>query len=319
MKLISICIPCYNEESNIEAIYGKICEVVSVYKGKYDFEFIFADNDSKDLSQTIIRKLAYEDKRVKGIFNTRNFGPVKSNRNSLLHANGDAVISIVCDFQDPPELIPEFIKKWEEGKLVVCGQKTTTDEQGIKKYARKLYYKIIKNMAEVNQYEQVTGFALYDRRVIEAIRKFDNPNIALRYVLSYIGYSVELIPYNQPCRRAGKSSYNINRYFDFAITSLVDTSYMPIRIMTILGFMLSCCSFIAGVVYLIYKLVNWNTFAAGVAPILIFILFFSAFILFFMGILGEYIVAISKQVNHYSSAFVKEYINFGGKEDDKEA
>lgn len=315
MKRISICIPCYNEELNIRPLYEKLQEVLAIYKDTYEFEFIFADNDSSDASRDILRALTNEDKRVKAIFNTRNFGPVASNRNSLLSASGDAVITIVCDFQEPPELITEFIRLWEMGNLVVCGQKSVTAEHGFKKYARKIYYKIIKNVSDVKQYEQVTGFALYDRKVIEDVRRYNDPNVALRHVLAEIGYPVTLVPFKQSERRAGKSSYNISRYFDFAISSLVNTSFFPIRLVTVLGLIAAVVSFLVGCVYLIYKLVFWDSFALGMAPVLIGMCFLGAVQLFFLGIIGEYVAAIMRKVNDRPAVFELERINFDSKED----
>lgn len=315
MKKISICIPCYNEELNIRPLYDKLQEVLNIYKNTYEFEFIFADNDSSDASRDILRSLANEDKRVKAIFNTRNFGPVASNRNSLLSASGDAVITIVCDFQEPPELITEFIRLWEMGNLVVCGQKSVTAEHGFKKYARKIYYKIIKNVSDVKQYEQVTGFALYDRKVIEDVRRYNDPNVALRHVLAEIGYPVTLVPFKQSERRAGKSSYNISRYFDFAISSLVNTSFFPIRLVTVLGLIVAVVSFLVGCVYLIYKLVFWDSFALGMAPVLIGMCFLGAVQLFFLGIIGEYVAAIMRKVNDRPAVFELERINFDSEED----
>ncbi len=314
MKIISICIPCYNEELNIVPMYKKLLDVLSVYKNKYNFEIIFADNSSTDNSRSILRLLASEDKRVKAIFNTRNFGPVASNRNSILSASGDAVITIVCDFQDPPQLLPEFITLWEQGNLVVCGQKVKSKENILKKCARSIYYKIIKHISEIQQYEQVTGFALYDRSVIEDIRRFDNANVALRHVLSYIGYPVRLVPYEQPKRRAGKSSYSMAKYFDFALTSLINTSFKPIRIVTILGMFASCISFLLGVIYFIYKLLHWNTFPIGIAPLLIGIFLISSIILFFLGLIGEYIIAVLKQTERHPSVFELERLNFDQEE-----
>lgn len=315
MKRISICIPCYNEELNIRPLYEKLQEVLAIYKDTYEFEFIFADNDSSDASRDILRALTNEDKRVKAIFNTRNFGPVASNRNSLLSASGDAVITIVCDFQEPPELITEFIRLWEMGNLVVCGQKSVTAEHGFKKYARKIYYKIIKNVSDVKQYEQVTGFALYDRKVIEDVRRYNDPNVALRHVLAEIGYPVTLVPFKQSERRAGKSSYNISRYFDFAISSLVNTSFFPIRLVTVLGLIAAVVSFLVGCVYLIYKLVFWDSFALGMAPVLIGMCFLGAVQLFFLGIIGEYVAAIMRKVNDRPAVFELERINFDSEED----
>lgn len=316
MKKISICIPCYNEELNIRNLYNKLQEVLEVYKDVYSFEFVFADNNSSDNSRNILRDLASEDKRVKVIFNTRNFGPVASNRNGILSATGDAIVTIMCDLQEPPELIKNFISIWENGSLVVCGQKKNSEEKGIKKLARRIYYGIIRNVSDIEQYDQVTGFALYDRKVIEDVRRYNNHNVALRHVLAEIGYPVTLVPFKQEERKAGKSSYNMSRYFDFAITSLVNTSFFPIRLLTTSGLCVAIVSFIIGCVYLIYKLFNWNSFDVGIAPVLILVCFLGSVQLFFLGIIGEYVASIMKKVNDRPAVFEIERINFGSEEED---
>lgn len=310
MKKISICIPCYNEELNIRPLYEKLQEVIGTISTLYEYEFIFTDNASTDNSRNEIRALAKEDKRVKAIFNTRNFGPVASNRNGLLNASGDAIITIMCDFQDPPELIPQFIQLWESGSSVVCGQKIKSSEHGLKKIARKIYYTIIENVSTTTQYNQVTGFALYDRKVMEAVRRYNDHNIALRHVLADIGYPVTFVPYTQPARRAGKSSYNIRRYFDFAITSLINTSFFPIRMVTVLGMCTAIISFLFGCLYFVNKLLHWDSFALGIAPVLIGMFFLGSVQLFFLGIIGEYIAAVLRKVNDRPAVFELERINF---------
>lgn len=310
MKKISICLPCYNEELNIEPMSLAIKEIMNHYAGIYEYEIIFADNCSTDSSREVLRELASHDNHVKVILNTRNFGPVASNRNGILSASGDAVITMVCDFQDPPELIKEFIAIWEKGNLIVAGQKIQCEEKGLKKLARSVYYKIIDKLSDTKQCEQVTGFAIYDRKVVEGIRCFDDANIALRHVIAKLGYPIYLIPYTQRERKAGKSSYNLLRYLDFSITSLVNTSYYPLRLVTITGCVTSLFSLLIGIIYLIYKILYWEHFQTGMAPIVIGMFFLGSIQLFTLGMIGEYIVAISKKINGYSNVYELERINY---------
>lgn len=308
-KKISICIGCYNEEKNIELLYAKILEIMEQV-ANYDFELIFSDNNSTDLSQEVLRKICKKDKRVKAIFNTRNFGASRSGKNAMFSASGDAVIGLACDFQEPPELIIDFIQSWEAGNAITLGQKVTTQEKGIRALCRKLYYKIISFFSDIKQYKQVTGFGIFDKKIIEKIKEFNEPDMAMRHILAELGYKMILIPYTQNKRRAGKSSFNLWRYFDFSINSLVRTSKFPLRIATILGTLISFVSFIVGLIYLVVKIINWNLFSTGIAPILIGIFFMGSIQLLFVGLLGEYIGVIFTKTSNHPFIVESERINF---------
>lgn len=308
-KKISICVGCFNEEANIEPLYKKIIEVMENVE-KYDFELIYSDNDSTDKSQEILRNICRHDERVKAIFNTRNFGASRSGKNALFAASGDAVIGLACDFQEPPELIPTFIQSWEKGNLITLGQKLSTREKGIKALCRKLYYKIIDSFSEVRQYSQITGFGIFDKKIIAEIKELNEPDMAMRHILAELGHRAILIPYMQNKRRAGKSSFNMWRYLDFSINSLIRTSKFPLRIATVLGFFISIISFLIGMIYFVIKLINWDSFSIGIAPIIIGIFFMGSIQLLFIGLIGEYIGAIFIKTNNHPIVFENERINF---------
>lgn len=308
MKKISICICCFNEQENVEAMYEVVKKQMETIS-KYNFEIIFADNASTDNTQQILKKLAAMDKRVKVILNNRNFGAARSGWNCVRHSSGDAMITLACDFQDPPELIPEFIKYWEEGEVAVILQKVKSKENKIKYLFRRAYYKIITIFSEIPQYEQVTGAGLYDKQIVEQFKKLD-ATVSYRHLMAEFGYPVKLIPFIQPKRKAGKSSYNIARYFDFAMNSLVTTSTTPLRIATIIGTTTSIISFLIGVVYLIYKLVYWNSFSAGIAPMVISVFFLGSIQILFIGLIGEYIANIIGKLSKTPIVVEKELINF---------
>lgn len=309
MIKISVVVPCYNEEENIQDSYNLLKKVFTKIP-QYDYEFIFADNDSLDKSQEILREIASKDHKVKVILNNRNFGPECSTINAMYSATGDAVVLVTCDRQDPYELIPEFISKWENGEKVVWGQKTASKESWLMYQVRSLYYKIIKQVSSVKQYSHVIGYGIYDKSVIEEIRQSKDPNPILRNVIPNLGYKPLLIPYTQRNREKGKTTYNFFSYFDTAINSLIHTSTIPMKIMVHLGLCFSLLSFFVGIVYLIYKLTHWDTFSAGVAPMIILFSFFVSLQIFFLGIIGEYLLAVLDRVSFTKNVVEKERINF---------
>lgn len=309
MKKISVCIACYNEEKNIVNTYNRVSNVLKALE-KYDYEIIIADNDSQDNSKEILRKLAQVDKHVKVIINMKNFGPSRSGKNCCYSATGDAIICMPCDLQEPPELIPEFVKYWEEGHLIVWGQKSKSKESLIKHTCRALFYKIIDYFSDSPQYKQTTGYGIIDKSVYAVIKELDEPYMAMRHLVAELGYPVKFIPYTQERRAEGKSSYNLWRYFDFAITSLVRTSRTPLRLATVIGSICSVVSFIIGIVYLVYKLLYWNSFATGVAPMVIAVLFLGSVQLMFIGIIGEYLGVVLDKVTKRPLVIEKERINF---------
>ena len=307
MKKISFVIACYNEVGNIEELVNRLIKVMS--KEKYEYEIIFADNASDDGTQDVLRKLASEDKRIKVILNNRNYGPGRSPRNAFRHVSGDVVIGLAADLQDPPELVPEFIREWEKGYKLVYGQKVASDE-GIIKYAlRSLYYNIINFFSEVPRYKHLSGITLHAKDVLDEMLSADE-DITFRYLIAEMGYPVKLIPYRQNKRKSGKSSYNINRYFNFAINTLISTSTIPLRVATVFGcFMVGIC-FIVGIVYLVMKLKYWNRFSTGIAPMLIGIFFLGSVQILFIGLIGEYIGAILRKLTKQMPVIEKELINF---------
>lgn len=314
MKKISIGIPCYNEEENIELMYHAIKKIMDDYvsMGKYDYEILFEDNCSVDNSEKILREISQNDTRVKVILNQTNCGPLRSGTNCMKNISGDAYISIPCDFQEPPEMIPKFIKIWEQGNPIVWGQKVKSKESNIKYFLRNIYYGVIDVFSDDKQLKQVTGFGIMDRTVVDAIlpTKIQDPEIAVRHLVVKLGYDVVLIPYEQQERKRGSSSYNLSKYYNFAITSLCNTSIKPLRLMTLIGMITGCVSMIIAVVYFVYKLVNWNGFSLGVGPIVIGMFFIGSVQLFCLGILGEYVGVLLRKVTNEALVIEKERINF---------
>lgn len=312
MKHISIMTPCYNEEGNIMNIYQAVKEQFDKLP-QYTYEHIFIDNYSTDKSRDILRELASKDKNVKVILNAMNFGPNRSGTYGMLQGTGDALICIVCDLQDPPEMIPTFLQKWEEGYKVVMGQKTSSKENPLMYGIRKLYYKIMASLSETEHLTNVTGYGLFDKEVLDTIKWMDDPDPYIRGLVTQLGYKWCLVEYTQESRKVGKSSYNFSRYFDFAITGLTHVSRKPLRIATLLGFFMSGASLIIAIVFLILKIVNWNDFQNGTAPILIGVFFLGSVQLAFIGVLGEYIGAILTKVTKRPMVVEEERINFDTK------
>ena len=308
-KHISVMTPCYNEEGNIINLYNAVKAQFNKLP-QYSYEHIFIDNYSTDCSRDILRELAQKDKNVKVILNARNFGPNRSGSYGMLQATGDALICIVCDLQDPPELIPQFLEKWEAGYKVVLGQKLKSKESPLMFQVRKLYYKIINWLSETPQYEGVTGYGLFDKEFLNTMRWMDDPDPYIRGLVPDLGYKTYLLKYTQNKREHGKSSYNFSRYFDFAITGVTHVSKKPLRIATLAGLIMSVLSFIIALLYLILKLIFWNSFAMGTAPILIGMFFLASVQLAFIGVIGEYIGAILTRVTKRPMVVEEERINF---------
>lgn len=309
MKHISVMTPCYNEEGNIQNIYQ---EVKKQFDGlpQYTYEHIFIDNCSTDMSRQILREMANKDKNVKVILNARNFGPNRSGTYGMLQATGDALICIVCDLQDPPEMIPIFLQKWEEGYKVVMGQKTKSKENFLMFQVRKLYYKIMELLSETEHLENVTGYGLYDKEVLKTIRWMDDPDPYIRGLVTELGYKWCLVEYTQRKREKGKSSYNFNSYFDFAITGLTHVSKKPLRIVTLAGISMSVASFIFAIIYLVMKLIYWDSFKMGMAPVLIGMFLLGSGQLACIGVIGEYIGAILTRITKRPMVIEEERINF---------
>ncbi|MBV6396469.1 MAG: putative glycosyltransferase [Anaerolineales bacterium] len=308
MKKISIVTPCFNEEENLEEFYARIRDVMS--GEKYEYEHILIDNGSTDRSPAILRKLAEADKRVKVIINTRNFGHIRSPYHAMLQATGDAAIGMASDFQDPPERIPDFIEKWEQGYKVVVGVKGHSRESGVVYFLRTVYYRILQKLSDVPLIEHFTGFGLYDRQVIDALRALNDPYPYFRGIVADLGFERAQIEFEQPLRKRGLSKNNFYTLYDLAMLGIVGYTKIPLRIAAMLGFCASAVSFLAGLVYLVYKLLFWQQFSLGSAPIVIGLFFLGSVQLLFLGIVGEYIGAIYTQVMHRPLVVEKERINF---------
>lgn len=314
MKTISIVVPCYNEEENVEAMADALREVFKKQLPGYGYEIIFIDNDSKDKTREIIRRLCDEDRNIKGIFNAKNFGQFNSPYYGMLQSSGDCTILVACDFQDPLEMIPKFVAGWEEGYRIVIGIKTSSKENKIMYWLRGCYYKLIKRFSDVEQIEQFTGFGLYDRKFINVLRELDDPTPFLRGIVAELGFKRKEIEYEQPKRRAGKTSNNFYSLYDAAMLSITSYTKAGLRLATFIGMAVSAISAVIGVIYLILKLIFWDNFPAGMAPLLIVTCFLGSLQLFFIGLIGEYIMTINGRVKKRPLVVEDERINFDSAE-----
>ncbi len=310
--------PCYNEEANVREIYEAVKRIFAALP-QYRYEHIFIDNASKDNTATILRDIAAQDHNVKVIFNTRNFGHIRSPYYGLLQCRGDAVIGIVCDFQDPPELIPQFLQKWEQGNKIVLTVKIGSDESRIMFTLRSAYYHLVKRLSDIELIPNATGSGLFDHDVIESLRKIDDPYPYFRGLLADIGYPIATIAYHQPARRRGLTKNNFYTLYDIAMLGITNHSKVPLRLATMAGFAMSAISLLVALGYLVAKLTFWAHFAMGVAPVLIGLFFFSSVQLFFIGILGEYIGAIHTQVQKRPLVIEKQRLNFEADATDDQA
>lgn len=309
MKLISVVTPCFNEEENVEPLYEKIRAQFAALP-QYRYEIIFIDNASTDHTVEKIKGIATRDRNVKLIVNARNFGHIRSPMYALLQARGDAVIGMASDFQDPPELIPQFIAKWEEGFRVVVGVKPKSRETLPMFLLRRLYYWGIGRISETKLIPNFTGFGLYDRSLIEIVRNIDDPYPYFRGLISEIGFDYAAIPFEQPRRVRGVTKNNFYTLYDMAMLGITSHSKVPLRLATMAGFSLAFLSLIISFGYLVAKLIFWDQFTIGMAPVLIGLFFFASVQLFFIGILGEYVASIHTHVIKRPLVIEKERINF---------
>lgn len=309
MKKISITSSCYNEEGNLPELHHRLTDVMSNFP-QYDYEIIWSDNASTDGTRDVIRRICAEDKRVKAIFNAANFGQTRSPYNAMMSASGDAVVTMCSDLQESPELVANFIREWENGAKVVCGVKPKSKENPLMFFVRRCYYNLIKALSDTPQIENFTGFGLYDRCVIDAMKKFHEPNPYIRGLVAEIGFKRVEVPYEQQLRQHGKTKNNFFSLYDYAMNGFVNHTKLPLRLAVFTGFMLAGLSLLAALIYFIYKLVFWNDFAVGLAPMVIGLFFFSSVQLIFIGIIGEYIGAIWTQVKNKPLVIEEERINF---------
>lgn len=310
MKKISILIPCFNEEENIIPMSKAIVHLFHTQLTNYDYELVFIDNDSSDNTRALIRQICSTNPCIKAIFNAKNFGQFNSPYYGMLQTTGDCTISMVCDFQDPVELIPQYIKEWESGYKIVIGTKTSSKESQLMYHLRGLYYSFLKKFSDVDFIPQFTGSGLYDKSFIEILRKLDDPTPFLRGIVAELGFKYKKIPYEQPQRRAGKTHNNWYSLYDAAMLSITSYTKIGLRLCTLFGVVCGICSIAIGFVYLILKLIYWDTFAAGIAPVLIGMFFLGAVQIFSIGFIGEYISSINKRVMKRPLVIEEERINF---------
>ena len=307
-KKISICGSCYNEELNIRELYDRCLAELKKFP-QYDYEFIMADNCSTDDTRGKLRALAAEDKNFKVIFNANNFGPINSGMNAFCAATGDVVIQIAADLQDPPEMIPQFIEKYEAGYDLVCAIKDSSKENAIIFALRSFYYWLLAKVSSAPLLRNFTGYGLYSRKVVDAVKSYNDFSY-FRGVIAEVGFKRAEIPFEQPLRKHGKSSYNIFKYYDYAMTGFVNYTKLPLRFAVFCGTFLAVCCLLVAAGYLTAKLIWWDTFSLGIAPLVIGIFFLAAVQLLFIGVLGEYIGAIWTQVKQRPLVIEEERINF---------
>jgi glycosyltransferase involved in cell wall biosynthesis len=309
-KSLSIVSWCFNEADNLEEFVARLWAAVAGLSA-YEIELILIDNASTDGTDVILRRLAAADRRVKVIFNARNFGHIRSPHHALLQARGDAVIGMASDLQDPPEMIPEFVRKWEEGSKAVVAVKEQSEESAIFFFIRRSYYRLVTRLAEFDLIENTTGFGLYDQAIIDYCRQLRDPYPYFRGLISEIGFPIATVPFLQPTRKRGLTKNNFYTLYDMAMLGITNHSKVPLRIATMMGFGMSFVSLLLGLAYLVYKLLFWERFTVGVAPVVIGLFLFASVQLFFIGILGEYIGAIHTQVLKRPLVVERERLNFG--------
>lgn len=307
-KKISIVTGCFNEEENVDELCERIAKVMATLP--YDYEHIFIDNASTDNTVKKIKEIAAKDKRVKLIVNARNFGHIRSPYYALLQSSGDACVAIASDLQDPPEMIVDFIRKWEEGFKTVLAVKPESEESSVMFYFRKSYYRFITKISEVPLVQNATGAGLFDKVVIDILREIQDPYPYFRGLLSEIGFPIATVPFIQPRRQRGFTKNNFYTLYDLAMLGITNHSKIPLRLMAMGGFLLSFLSLVVALGFFVAKILFWNSFQLGAAPMLIGIFFFGAVQTFFIGVLGEYVGSIHTQVRKMPLVVELERVNF---------
>jgi glycosyltransferase involved in cell wall biosynthesis len=310
MKKISVLVPCYNEKDNILPLSQAIEEELVKSCPKYDYEICFIDNNSTDGTRQLVREICGKNNKIKAILNIRNFGPFNSQFYGLTQLTGDCGIIISADFQDPVELIPEMVKKWESGAKIVATVKESNEENKIINYIRTIYYKLLRKLSDVEIIEQFTGFGLYDREFIEILKKLNDAEPFLRGIVAELGYKIEYVRYKHAKRRSGKSKFSLYKLFDAAMLSFTTYTKVGLRIATISGAIIAFLSMCVAIWYFIYKLLFWNSVPIGIAPLIIGVFFLGSLQLFFVGFLGEYIMNINHRVMNRPLVIEEERINW---------
>jgi glycosyltransferase involved in cell wall biosynthesis len=303
-------IPCYNEEENVVPISKAVVEELTTNLPEYDYELLFIDNDSQDNTRPLLREICRQNPRIKAIFNAKNFGQFNSPYYGMLQTTGDCTICLCCDFQDPVELIPDIVRKWEEGAMIVSCIKTASKENPLMRMLRTCYYKMIKKMSSVDQIEHFTGFGLYDKSFIAVLRNLNDPTPFLRGIVAELGFKRVSIEYTQAKRRAGKTHNNFFTLFDAAMLSFTSYTKVGLHLVTFVGLLLSGLSILAALVYLVLKLLYWDRFSAGFAPMIIGLFFLNAIELLFIGFVGEYVMSINTRIMNRPLVIEEERINF---------
>jgi len=310
MKMISVLIPTYNEEENVELLSQEIIRVFRQHLSEYKYEIVFIDNNSKDKTRLLISEICNKNDEIKAIFNAKNFGQFNSPYYGLCQTYGDCTILMCADFQDPVDMIPKFVAEWEAGYKIVCGIKTISKENSFIYFLRSCYYKIIKRLSDVEQIEHFTGFGLYDKAFVDVLRNLDDPSPFLRGIVAELGPERKEIPYQQEKRRAGKTKNNWYRLYDAAMLSFTSYTKVGLRLATFIGFICSVLSLMVAFVYLVLKLMFWYTFPAGMVPVLIGVFVLGSLQLFFIGLVGEYIVNINTRIMKRPLVVETKRINF---------
>ena len=319
MKKISILIPCYNEQDNVVPMSTAISDLFANELSQYDYELVFIDNDSHDNTRPLLREICERNKHVKAILNAKNFGQFNSPYYGTLQTTGDCTICMVCDFQDPIDMIPKYIHEWENGYKIVIGIKTTSKENKLMYFLRSCYYSMIKKFSNVEQIEHYTGSGLYDKDFVKVLRNLKDPKPFLRGIVGELGFARKEIPYEQPKRRAGKTHNNFYSLYDAAMLSFTSYTKIGLRIATIGGAIASAISLLIAFIYFILKLCMWDAFAAGMAPIIIGMFVIGSIQLFFIGLLGEYVLSINERVMNRPLVIEAERINFDSEEENEQS
>lgn len=307
--LLSVISPCYNEEANIDELYNRVTKVFERFQ-QYDFEYLFIDNASTDETVARLKMIAEKDRRVKVIINTRNFGHIRSPYWGIVQTSGAATIYLASDLQDPPELIPQFISEWENGYKLVLATKPVSQSNPLMHFLRKSYYRALDAISDVKLVADTTGFGLYDKVVLDRIREINDPYPYLRGLFCELGYAVKTVPFNQPRRLRGISKNNVYTLYDIAMLGAISHSLIPIRIASFIGLALGVASMLIAFIIFLLKLIFWNSFPIGIAPIVIGMFFMFGILLLFIGILGEYIGSIHTYVQRRPIVVERERINF---------
>jgi polyisoprenyl-phosphate glycosyltransferase len=309
IRTVTVLTPCYNEEENVRALYEKVSSVFAPLHD-YQYEHLFIDNASTDRTVDVLRELAARDRRVKVIVNTRNFGHIRSPIHALLQCRSDGVIILAADFQDPPELIPQLLEKWRDGFKVVLAIKAAAEESRLMFAIRRIGYRVVDALSEVQQVRNNTGFGLYDKAFLAVLRTLPDPYPYFRGIVAELGFKYAAVPYVQPSRKRGITKNNLYMLYDLGVQGIINHSKIPLRIAAIVGFISSVISLGAAVVYFVMKMLFWYDLPIGVAPVIIGLFCVASVQLFFLGVLGEYVGAIYTQVRNRPLVVEQERINF---------